>query len=104
MTLEIIHPITFRKYRKHQIKVSRNKNNVFFYKRVNLFIKGFSELHLNEHFCTEMYLKRETFLRYKILITRVFFSQDSFSSKNAVRGHPLSMYGKISEKLTFLTP
>ena len=29
MTLKIIHPITFRNYTKHPLKVLRNKNNMY---------------------------------------------------------------------------
>ena len=73
MTLEIIHPIIFGKYTKHPIKVSRNKNNMFFNEHVNM--QPFYKRVLRtspEHFYIDMYLKRETFLRYK---TNIFFSR-----------------------------
>ena len=49
MTLENIHPITFRKYTKHSIKMFRNKITCSFnnMETGKLFIKKFSALHLN---------------------------------------------------------
>ena len=44
-TLEIIHPITFRNYTKHPMKVLRNKINIIL--TCNLFIKRFIALYLN---------------------------------------------------------
>ena len=43
-TLKIIHPITFRNYTKHPIKVLRNKNNIVY---MQPFYKTILVLHLN---------------------------------------------------------
>ena len=76
-TLEIIHPITFRKYTKYLIKVFRDKNNMFFWEYVdihNLFIKWLSALHLN--ILCHVYLITETFLIYNISFLALNYTKD----------------------------
>ena len=91
-TLKIIHPITFRNYTKHPIKVLQNKNNI----HATFLQKGFP--HSVWAFLYRMYLIRETFLRYKTKTFCLTFNYEKESTSSKICSEVIKQnWAKFSE-------
>ena len=82
-TLETIHPITFRNYTKHPIKVLRNKNNIML--TWNLFIKPFPALHLNIFVSNVFYKRNIPEIQGTFYVSLLITRRRVFLQKNAAR-------------------